>query len=103
MSANIINVTKDNFQSEVLESTVPVLIDFWATWCGPCRMIAPVVEEIAAERQDIKVVKIDVDEESELAIAFAVNSIPTLVCVKNGKESGRSVGFRGKDAILALL
>ncbi len=99
----LIHITKDNFEQEVLHSDKPVLLDFWATWCAPCRMIAPLVEEIAKERDDIKVGKIDVDEEQELAATFRIMSIPTLVVVKNGEVTGQLVGVRPKDQILALL
>ena len=81
-----ISVNKNNFNQEVLNSDKPVLMDFWAPWCGPCRMVVPLVEEIAKERSDIKVVKINVDEEQELAMQFGVMSIPTLVVMKNGKD-----------------
>ena len=99
----LIHITKDNFEQEVLHSDKPVLLDFCATWCAPCRMIAPLVEEIAKERDDIKVGKIDVDEEQELAATFRIMSIPTLVVVKNGEVTGQLVGVRPKDQILALL
>lgn len=99
----LIHITKDNFEQEVLNSDKPVLLDFWATWCAPCRMIAPLVEEIARERNDIKVGKIDVDEEQELAANFRIMSIPTLVVMKNGEVTGQLVGVRPKDQILALL
>jgi len=98
-----INVNKNNFQEEVLNSDVPVLVDFWAPWCGPCRMVAPVLEEIAGERSDIKVVKINVDEEMELAAQFRVASIPTLLVFKKGQVVNQSVGARPKRDILALL
>ena len=98
-----ININKDNFQEEVLNSDQPVLLDFWAPWCGPCRMVAPIVEEIAEERPDIKVGKVNVDEEQELAMKFGVISIPTLVVVKNGEVVNQSVGARPKNQILALL
>ncbi len=100
-------ITKDNFEEEVLRSEKPVLIDFFATWCGPCRLIAPVIEELAAERTDIKVGKLDVDAEGELALRFHVMSIPTLVIMKDGKEVSRMVGLRNKvqllDAIASAL
>ena len=98
-----INVNKNNFGQEVLNSDKPVLMDFWAPWCGPCRMVAPLVEEIAKERSDIKVVKINVDEEQELAMQFGVMSIPTLVVMKNGKIINQVTGARPKAQILAML
>ena len=98
-----INVHKDNFHQEVLNSEKPVLLDFWAPWCGPCRMVVPVVEEIAREREDIKVVKINVDEQPELAAQFGVMSIPTLVVIKDGKIVNQAMGARPKNAILAML
>ena len=100
---SIIHITKENFNNVVTESGKPVLIDFWATWCGPCRMIAPFVEEIAAERDDVIVGKIDVDQEMELAMQFQVTSIPTLVLVKNGEITAKLVGYRPKADILKLL
>ncbi len=98
-----INVNKKNFNQEVLNSDKPVLMDFWAPWCGPCRMVVPLVEEIAKERSDIKVVKINVDEEQELAMQFGVMSIPTLVVMKNGKIVNQVTGARPKAQILAML
>ena len=98
-----ISVNKNNFNQEVLNSDKPVLMDFWAPWCGPCRMVVPLVEEIAKERSDIKVVKINVDEEQELAMQFGVMSIPTLVVMKNGKVVNQVTGARLKAQILAML
>ena len=98
-----ISVNKNNFNQEVLNSDKPVLMDFWAPWCGPCRMVVPLVEEIAKERSDIKVVKINVDEEQELAMQFGVMSIPTLVVMKNGKIVNQVTGAGPKAQILAML
>ena len=100
---SVITITKDNFQREVLESDKPVLLDFWAAWCGPCRMLSPVVDEIAEERTDIKVGKVNVDEEQELAAAFQVMSIPTPVVMNNGKAVAQSMGVRPKQQILSML
>ena len=99
----LIHVTSENFEKDVMQSEKTVLIDFWATWCGPCRMIAPIVEEIANERDDITVAKIDVDEAGELANAFGITSIPTLVVMKNGEIANKSVGYQGKQSILNML
>lgn len=98
-----ININKNNFQNEVLNSDKPVLLDFWASWCAPCRMVVPIVEEIASERRDIKVGKINVDEEPELANKFSIMSIPTLVVMKNGKIVQQVSGARPKNAILEML
>ncbi|MBE6542221.1 MAG: thioredoxin [Ruminococcaceae bacterium] len=98
-----INLTVENFDTEVMQSDKPVLVDFWAPWCGPCRMLAPVIEEIAEERNDIKVCKVNTDEASELAAKFAISSIPTLLVVKNGEIVQRQSGFRPKKDVLKLL
>ena len=98
-----ININKNNFQSEVMNSDKPVLLDFWAPWCAPCRMVVPIIEEIAGERPDIKVGKINVDEQPELASEFSIMSIPTLVVMKNGKIVQQVSGARPKKAILEML
>ena len=100
---SVLNIHQANFQQEVLRSDKPVLLDFWAAWCGPCRMAAPIVEEIAAQRPDIKVGKINVDEQPELAGRFGVMSIPTLVVMRDGKVVRQSVGAQPKERILAML
>lgn len=98
-----LHIHKHNFQQEVVESDKPVLLDFWAPWCGPCQRVVPLVEEIAEERPDIKVGKVNVDEQPELAGKFGVMSIPTLVVMKEGKIVNMSVGAKPKHAILAML
>jgi len=98
-----LNITANNFHDEVLKSDKPVLLDFWAPWCGPCRMVVPIVEEIARERSDIKVGKVNVDEQPELAGRFGVMSIPTLVVMKDGKVVNQQMGARPKAQILAML
>ena len=100
---SVININNNNFQDEVMHSEKLVLLDFWASWCGPCRMVSPIVDEIAAERSDIKVCKINVDEQPELAARFGVMSIPTLVVMKNGNVITQAVGARPKAQILAML
>ncbi len=103
LTMSVLHITTATFESEVLHSDKPVLLDFWASWCGPCRMVGPILDEIAAERSDIKVCKINVDEQPALAAQFGVMSIPTLVVIKNGQEVNRSVGALPKARILALL
>jgi thioredoxin 1 len=100
---SILTITKDNFESEVINSKEPVLLDFWASWCGPCKMVSPVVDQIAEESADIKVGKINVDEEGELARDFKVMSIPTLMVFKDGKQYNSTVGVQSKQNILKLL
>ena len=96
-------LTKENFEIEAVKSDKPVLIDFWAPWCGPCKMLSPIIDEIAEEKDDIKVCKINVDDEPELAEAFGVSSIPNLVVIKNGEVKEQSAGARPKSQILAML
>ena len=96
-------ITKENFQREVTESKQPVLLDFWASWCGPCRMVSPILDEIAAQTTDVKVGKIKVDEQRELAAAFNIMSIPTLVVIKDGKIANQAAGVRPKAQILKML
>ena len=98
-----ININDNNFHSEVMNSEKKVLLDFWAPWCGPCRMVEPIVEEIAQEREDIKVAKVNIDEQSALASRFKIMSIPSLVVIKEGKIVNQAVGARPKNAILDLL
>ena len=100
---SVININKSNFEEEVVNSDKKVLLDFWASWCGPCRMVAPIVDEIADERTDIKVGKVNVDEEQELTMRFGITSIPTLIVFENGKVINQIVGARPKAAILEML
>ena len=99
----VVTITKENFEQEVLQSAKPVLLDFWASWCGPCRMLSPVVDEVAEERTDVKVGKVNVDEQPELAGEFGVMSIPTLLVFKDGKLANQAVGARPKASVLDLL
>lgn len=98
-----IEITKDNFEKEVVQSDKPVLVDFWAVWCGPCKMVSPVVDQIASERDDIKVGKVNVDEQQELAMKFGVMSIPTLIVFKDGKVANKTIGAQPKENIEAIL
>lgn len=100
---SVVTITKENFEQEVLKATKPVLVDFWASWCGPCRMVSPIVDEIAAENATIKVGKINVDEQPELAQRFGVMSIPTLLVFRNGQVANQAVGARSKAALLDLV
>ena len=99
----VITITKENFAQEVMQSEKPVLLDFWASWCGPCRMLSPIVDEVAEERSDVKVGKVNVDEQPELAGEFGVMSIPTLLVFRGGKLVNQAVGARPKAGVLALL
>lgn len=99
----MITITKDNFENEIVKADKPVLVDFWASWCGPCRMLSPIIDEIAEEHPEIKVCKINIDDEAELAIRHGVMSVPTLMIFKNGEIAQTAVGVRPKDEILDLL
>lgn len=99
----VLHINNDNFHKEVLNSDKPVLLDFFASWCGPCRMVGPILDEIAQEREDIKVCKIDIDEQPELASRYRIMSVPTLMVLKNGQIMEQSVGARPKHQILAMV
>ncbi len=99
----VTTVTKDNFDKEILNAEETVIVDFWAAWCMPCKMLTPIIDAVAEERKDIKVCKINIDEEQELAIRFGVMSIPTLIVFKDGEVANKSVGLISKDDVLALL
>lgn len=100
---SVLHITKENYEQEVVKSEKPVLIDFWASWCMPCRMVSPIIDEIAGEREDVKVCKINVDEQPELAAKFGIMSIPTLVVMENGEIKNKALGARPKQQILDLL
>ena len=100
---SVINITLENFEAEVVKSDIPVLVDFWAPWCGPCRMLSPVVDEIGEERTDIKVGKVNVDEQEELAMRFGIMSIPTLIVFKNGEPVKKTMGVQPKAAIIEMV
>ena len=99
----ILHITKDNFEQEVLKSDVPVLVDFWATWCGPCRALGPLLEEIASETSSVKIVKVNVDEQPELASQFRIMSIPTMILFKSGEVADKTVGLLPKDEVLNFI
>ena len=99
----VLHINKDNFHEEVLNSDKPVLLDFFASWCGPCRMVAPILDEIAEEREDIKVCKVDIDEQPELASQYRIMSVPTLMVLKDGHVVEQSLGAKPKHQILAML
>lgn len=99
----VLNITKDNFESEVLNSKQVVVVDFWASWCGPCRMLAPVLEELAQERDEIKICKINVDEEIDLARSFNIMTIPTIMIIKDGKVTNVSSGLKSKAEIMQMI
>ena len=99
----IINITKEIFEEQILKADQPVLVDFWAVWCGPCQMLSPIVDEVAAEAGNVKVGKVNVDEEPALAAKFGVMSIPTLLVFENGKVVKQSIGYIEKDEVMALI
>lgn len=99
----VLHITNENFEAEVLNSEIPVLVDFWATWCGPCQMLGPVIDEVAEEVADVKICKVNVDEQQELAVRYGVMTIPTLMVFKNGEVFKKTSGFMPKSELLALL
>lgn len=100
---DVLHVTQENFEEEVINSEVPVIVDFWAPWCGPCKMLGPVVEEIAAEADGFKVAKVNVDDESLITGRYGIQSIPTIIVFENGEEKNRSIGMATKEQVLKLL
>ena len=100
---SVLEINKNNFQKEVLESDTPVLLDFWASWCGPCKSLSPIIDEISTEYSEIKVCKVNIDEEQELATQFDIMSVPTLLVIKDGKVVNQSVGLKPKNQILEML
>ncbi len=99
----VLNITKENFEAEIIKSDKPVLVDFWAAWCGPCKMLSPTIDELAKEREDIKVCKINIDEQPELAAKFSVMSIPTIIVFKDGEVSNKTVGMQSKENLVSLI
>lgn len=100
---SVLEITSEQFEAEILKSEKPVLVDFYADWCGPCKMLAPIVDEVAEEKEDVKVCRINIDENQDLAVEYGIMSIPTLVVIENGEEVGRTVGVVGKEEILEML
>lgn len=103
LDMSVLKITKDNFEAEVMKSEVPVLLDFWASWCMPCKMLSPIIDQVAMEAGDVKIGKVNVDEEPELAVQFGIMSIPTLVVIKDGQMVNKSMGVQPKASVLKLL